>query len=99
VNQTIILDPPSQELLISDVDTQLLFILRKSFLAERLDTEIAASQGLERGYTWGLARFTYELTDNWRVRLGYLLIAGSRRTVIGQYHDNDEGFVQVRYSY
>jgi hypothetical protein len=99
MNQTIILDPPSQELLINDVDTQLLFILRKSFLAERLETEWVAFQGLERGYTLGMARFTYELTDNWRVRLGYLLIAGSRRTVVGQYHDNDEGFAQVRYSY
>jgi hypothetical protein len=74
-------------------------VVRKSFFAERLATEIAAVQGLARGYTMGTARFTYAVTDNLRVRLGYLLIAGSRRTLIGQYHDNDETFIQLRYSY
>lgn len=98
VNQTVVLDDVP-ELLLDGVDTQLLFILRKSFLAERLDTEIAVAQGVARGYTLGMARFTYDLTDHIRVRLGYLLIAGSRNTFIGEFHDNDEGFVQLRYSY
>jgi hypothetical protein len=98
INQTVVLDNDT-DLLLSNVDTQLLFVVRKSFFAERLATEIAAVQGLARGYTMGTARFTYAVTDNLRVRLGYLLIAGSRRTLIGQYHDNDETFVQIRYSY
>src|SRR5262249_37298928 len=29
----------------------------------------------------------------------HLLIASSQRTLIGRYHRNDEGFVQLRYSY
>jgi hypothetical protein len=98
VNQTVVLDNDT-DLLLSNIDTQLLLVVRKSFLAERLATEIAAVQGLARGYSLGTARFTYALTDNLRVRLGYVLIAGSRRTLIGQYHDNDEGFIQLRYSY
>lgn len=98
VNQTVVLDEVP-ELLIDEVDTQLLFILRKSFLAERLDTEIAIVEGLARGYTSGVARFTYDLTDRLRLRLGYVLIAGSRNTLVGEFHDNDEGFVQIRYSY
>jgi hypothetical protein len=98
INQTVVLDNDTN-LLLSNVDTQLLFVVRKSFFAERLATDIAAVQGLARGYTMGTARFTYAVTDNLRVRLGYLLIAGSRRTLIGQYHDNDETFIQIRYSY
>ncbi len=98
INQTVVLDNDT-DLLLSNVDTQLLFVVRKSFFAERLATEIAAVQGLARGYTLGTARFTYAVTDNLRVRVGYLLIAGSRRTLIGQYHDNDETFFQIRYSY
>jgi hypothetical protein len=98
INQIAVLDNDT-DLLLSDVDTQLLIVLRKSFLAERLATEVAVVQGFARGYTTGTTRFTYELTDNLRLRLGYLLIAGSRRTLIGQFHDNDQAFFQVRYSF
>ena len=104
VNQTLLFDKPFQlapdgDLLINEVDTQLLFVLRKSFFEERLDADVGVLQGLERGYTVGTARFTLDLTDNLRSRFGYILIAGSRRTMIGQFHDNDQGFVQLRYSY
>ena len=98
MNQTVVLDNDTK-LLLSNIDTQLMLVVRKAFFAERLTTEIAAVQGLARGYTLGTARFTYAFTDHLRVRLGYVLIAGSRQTLIGQYHDNDEGFVQIRYSY
>jgi hypothetical protein len=98
INQTVVLDDVPK-LLLSRIDTQLVFVLRKAFLAERLQSEIAAAQGLARGYTTGIARFTYELTDHLRAQLGYLLIAGSRETLAGQFHDNDQGFVQVRYSF
>jgi hypothetical protein len=98
VNQTVVLDNDI-ELLLADVDTQFLFALRKSFFAERLDMDLSVIQGVARGYTSALADFTVEITDHFRVRLGYLLIAGSRRTLIGQFHDNDQGFLQVRYSF
>ncbi len=98
VNQTVVLDN-DVELLLADVDTQLLFVLRKSFFAERLDMDLSVLQGLARGYTSGVAELTYDVTDHFRVRLGYLLIAGSRRSLIGQFHDNDQGFLQVRYSF
>jgi hypothetical protein len=98
VNQTVVLDN-DVELLLADVDTQLLFVLRKSFFAERLDMELSVLQGVARGYTSGIADFAYDITDHFRVRFGYLLIAGSRRTLIGQFHDNDQGFLQLRYSF
>jgi hypothetical protein len=99
VNQTYVRDYPRVPLLISEVETRLLFVLRKSFFADRLDMELVTMQGLAKGYTMSISRFTYELTDNLRIRFGYLLLAGSRQTIIGQYKDNDEGFVQLRYSY
>ena len=99
VNQTLILDNAGPTLLINDVDSRLFFVVRKSFLADRLATEAGVVQELERGYTLGISRFTYAITDSWRVRVGYLLLAGTDRSLVGQFHDNDEAFFQVRYSY
>jgi hypothetical protein len=98
LNQVFILNN-DLNLLVNDVDTRLTFVLRKAFLADTLSTELTVAQGLERSSTVGIARATYAVTDNLRLRLGYLMIAGSRNTLFGQYHDNDEGFVELRYSY
>src|SRR5262249_42189499 len=98
VNQIAILDN-SANLLISNVDTRIFVALRKSFFADRLATEVVAFQGLERSYTAAIARFTYGITENLRVRAGYLFIAGSTQTLVGQYKLNDEAFFQIRYSH
>jgi hypothetical protein len=34
-----------------------------------------------------------------QVRVGYLLLAGSGHTVIGEYHDLDEVFMSVWYAF
>ncbi|MBI3782777.1 MAG: hypothetical protein HY270_05175 [Deltaproteobacteria bacterium] len=96
INQMFILRN-SSHLLINDVDTRLLIAVRKSFFAERLRTELVAFQGLERSYTAGILRLHYAFNDAFSLGVGYLLLAGSRHTVVGQYHDNDEAFVQLRY--
>ena len=98
VSQTVVLNN-STDLLINDVDTRIAGFVRRNFLRERLLGELMVAQGIERGYTIGRLRLTYAVTDNLRVRLGYVLIAGSRTTLPGQFHDNDEAFFQVRYSY
>jgi hypothetical protein len=98
VNQTVVLDNRTT-LLVNDVDTRLFFVVRKGFLAERLQTEVGVLQEIERGYTTGITRVTYGVTDHLRLRVGYLLLAGTRQSVVGQFHRNDEGFVQLRYSY
>ena len=54
VNQLFVLNNTT-ELLVNDVDTTLLFILRKSFFSGRLSTEGVVLQQLERGATMGLA--------------------------------------------
>jgi hypothetical protein len=93
VNQTVVLDN-STKLLINDVDTRLFFLLKKAFFADRLETELGVVQGLERSYTSAGARLTYALTDHLRLRLGGLLIGGSRDTEIGQFKANDEFYFQ-----
>ena len=97
VNQTVILNN-SLKLLAANVDTRLLGALRKTFLNERLATELVAFQGFERSYTSAIVRLTYSVTEHLRVRLGYLFVAGSRHTLFGQYASNDEIFAQVRYT-
>jgi len=98
VNQTLILDNRIP-LLIDDRDTALLANLRRAFLAERLMVEVACIQGLVRSYTALIPAVTYNVTDDLRVKIGFLMLAGTRRSPIGQYHDNDETFAQLRYSF
>jgi hypothetical protein len=98
VNQTLVLGNRTR-LLLDDVDTRIVLALRKKFVAETLASEVFVIQGFPRSYSLGVARVTYNVTDDLRVRVGYLLIAGSRNTLIGEYHANDQAFIQVRYSY
>ena len=98
VNQTLVLDN-AVPLLLDDHDTSLLASLERSFLAETLKLRIACVQGIVRSYTSLLPALTYNLTDDFRVRVGYLFLAGTRRSLIGEFHDDSEAFVQVRYSY
>jgi hypothetical protein len=98
INQTVVLDDV-QELLTADTDTQLLVAVRKSFFSERLKAEVANAQGLSRGHSLALFRAAYDITDHLRAQLGYLLLAGSRRDLIGQFQGNDEVFLRIRYSF
>jgi hypothetical protein len=98
LNQTVVLDN-NRDLLVPDIDTRVLGSVRRTFLGDRLELQLNAVQGFARGFTLGLPRVTYSITDSLRVRLGFLFIAGARRTLIGQFHDNDEAFLQLRYSF
>jgi hypothetical protein len=98
INQSVVLDN-DVELLVPDIDTRLLAAVRRSFLDERLATELVGVQGFERSYTTLQLRATYSFTDNFWVRAGYLFIAGTSNSVIGEYKRNDEVFVQARLSF
>jgi len=98
VNQTLVLDN-AVPLLVDDHDTSLLASLERTFLAETLKLRISCIQGIVRSYTSLLPALTYDVTDDLRVRVGYLFLAGTRRSLIGEFHDDSESFVQLRYSY
>lgn len=98
INQSAVIDN-DLTLLVPNVDTRLLAAVRRSFFDDRLAGEIVGVQGFERSYTTLQLRATYAFTDHFWVRAGYLFIAGTSNSVIGEYGNNDEVFVQARYSF
>ena len=90
VNQTDILHN-DVDLLIKNVDTVLVGNLRKDFWHDDLTAQVIAVQALESGYTLLMPRLTYRFWDHFEARAGYLFIAGSQNSVIGQYKDNERG--------
>ena len=44
-----------------------------------------------------MPRIDYRFWEHFDARVGYLFIAGSQNSVIGQYKDNDEVFFWLRY--
>jgi len=99
VNQAVLVGNDSTPLLVSDTDTRILLALRKHLMNERLTIDLVGFQGIERSYSTAITRFSFAITDQLRLRFGYVLIAGTRQSVIGQYQDLDEAFFQVRYSF
>jgi len=100
IHQAILTDRgDTSSLLVARTDTRLLLALRKALFDDALALDLVGFQGMERSYTTGLARFTWSITDRLRARFGYLLIAGTRRSVIGQFHDQDQAFLQLRYTF
>jgi hypothetical protein len=96
INQTDILHN-DVDLLIRNVDTVLSANLRRAFFHDDLTLQLIGVQGFESGYTLLLPRITYRFWDHFEARAGYLFIAGSEATVVGQYKENDEGFIWLRY--
>lgn len=96
VNQTDVLHN-DVDLLIKNVETRLLANLRKSFLADRLQTQLIGMHAIESDYTLIRPTLLYRLTDNLNAQVGYLFIAGRAGSLIGQYRRNDEGFVRLEY--
>ncbi len=98
VNQTVLLEP-APKLLIGEPDTRVLAIVRRRFLNERLETEVRGLYTVERGGWFVFPRVSYLVRDDLRVRVGYLAVGGSRRSIIGQFGPNDELVMQVRHHF
>lgn len=96
VNQTDVLHNDT-ELLIKNVETRLLANLRKNFFGDALQTQFVALYGISSDYTLLRPRVLYRLTDHIAAEVGYLFIAGRSASVIGQYKQNDEGWVRLEY--
>lgn len=98
LNQIILLDsaPP---LIINDPETRVTVLVRRQLLQERLELELRSLYALESESWMVFPRVSYRVTDDLRVRLGYLALGGSGDHLIGQYRSNDEVVMQVRYSF
>lgn len=98
VNQTVVLDN-DVNLLISDWQTRFLLTLRHGFLDDRLQAELRGLYAMQDVAGVAHPRLTYALTDQVDVRVGVLVIAGHARSLVGQFRDNDEAYVRLRYSF
>jgi hypothetical protein len=83
-------------LLIEDDETVLLTDLRRGFLRDDLTLQLIAIYGASSDYTVLMPRLTYRFRDRAEIRLGYAHISGNSRSRLGQYKDNDEGYVRLR---
>ncbi|MCX8073425.1 MAG: hypothetical protein N3C12_13380 [Candidatus Binatia bacterium] len=96
VNQTNLLKSRgSERLLIRDVETRVFLTLRKNFLAERLQVHGLGGYGIDSSYSFLRPRLIYKWSDWLATELGYLFIAGRKRSVVGQYRRNDEGWITL----
>lgn len=86
-------------LLIADPETRLSALLRRRALGDRLEFELRTLWALEKGAWVAFPRVSWLVSDNLRVRLGYLAIGGPRRSVFGQFKANDAVVFQTRWSF
>jgi hypothetical protein len=85
------------DLLISDTETRFATTVRRTFLADRLEAELIGIYGLSGVYGVAHPRVTYDVTDNFDVRVGVLWIEGHEESILGQYERNDQAYVRLRY--
>ena len=95
LSQTNVLDN-HLPLLIDDNETVLLADVRRRFLRDDLTLQLTSIYGASSDYTVLMPRLTYRFYDRFEVRLGYLHIAGRARSTLGQYKDNDQGYIRLR---
>lgn len=98
INQTVLLDH-APRLLIGRPDTRLTGVVRKAFWDDRFELDVRNAYAFETGSWLALPRLAYTVSDNLRVRLGYLVVGGSRNSLIGQYKRNDEVVLEARFSF
>jgi hypothetical protein len=95
VNQTVVLGN-DVDLLISDTETRFAMTVRRSFLDDKVKTELIGVYGMQSVYGLAHPRVTYSVNDHIDVRVGYVLIEGHEKSILGQYRGNDEGYVRLR---
>jgi len=98
VNQIVPLES-TPRLLIADPETRFTALLRRRFLAERLEFEVRGVITVDFGGWFAFPRVSYLLRDDLRLRLGYLAVGGPRSSLLGQFHDNDEVVFQGRWTF
>lgn len=98
LNQIVPLEE-TRGLLIASPETRLTGLVRKRLLADRLELELRALWAIENGAWVAFPRASWLISDDLRLRLGYLAIGGPKRSVYGQYKANDSVILQARWSF
>jgi hypothetical protein len=98
VNQIILLER-APRLLIADPETRFTGVLRRRFMAERVELEVRGIYAKEREAWFVFPRASYLVRDDFRIRVGYLAIGGPTASLLGQFASNDEVVLQARWSF
>jgi len=98
LNQIIILGT-APRLLIANPETRLATTLSRRFLDDRLELEVRGLWEIERGSLYLFPRVSYALRDDLWLRAGYLVLTGTRDSVLGQFRANDEVVFQARMTF
>jgi hypothetical protein len=98
LNQIIILGH-APRLLISDPETQLSGTLRRRFADDRVEAEVRGLWEIERGALYLFPRVSYLVREGLWLRAGYLVLTGTRNSLLGQYRANDEVVFQARMTF
>jgi hypothetical protein len=98
LNQIIILGQ-APRLLISEPETQLSGTLRRRFADDRVEAEVRGLWEIERGALYLFPRVSYLVREGLWLRAGYLVLTGTRNSLLGQYRANDEVVFQARMTF
>ncbi len=98
LNQIIILGT-APRLLIANPETRLATTLSRRFLDDRLELEVRGLWEIERGSLYVFPRVSYALRDDLWLRAGYLVLTGTRDSILGQFRANDEVVFQARMTF
>jgi len=98
LNQIIILGT-APRLLIANPETRLATTLSRRFLDDRLELEVRGLWEIERGSLYLFPRVSYALRDDLWLRAGYLVLTGTRDSVLGQFRANDEVVFHARMTF
>ncbi len=98
LNQIVILGS-APRLLIADPETQLSGTLRRRFADDRVEVEVRGLWELERGAVYLFPRVSYLVREGLWLRAGYLVVTGTRNSLLGQFRDNDEVVFQARMTF
>jgi hypothetical protein len=98
LNQIIILGS-APRLLIANPETRIATTVSRRFLDDRLELEVRGLWEIERGSLYAFPRVSYQLRDDLWLRAGYLVLTGTRNSVLGQFRANDEVVFQARMTF
>jgi hypothetical protein len=81
------------------IDTMLTLSLSQMLFGGRLEAALYGSYGIEYRQFLIKPSVSYDITDNLKATLAGMVFGGENDSILGQYSNNDEIFLKVKYSY
>ncbi len=81
------------------IDTMLTLSIKQMLLNGRLEAALYCSYGIEYSQFLIKPTISYDITDNLKATLAALVFGGEKDSLLGQYSENDEIYLKIKYSY